>query len=195
MNIVTIDLDIIMEPSIQYYNNIQNRQKAFHEPIMQNCQANLDTYNKISVWLYNTAKIISEDNIVFIESHEQILNHIPDNEKFFLINIDHHHDLGYDNEEKIILEKKDVNCGSWGRYLLNNNLINAFIWIGNKNSDKFGSDGAAYHYIDNFNLDNLKADKIIICLSPDWVPNQYHPLFFNWMNALNVIKNTNFFLN
>jgi hypothetical protein len=34
MNIVSIDFDIIMKPSIEYYNNLMHKEEAFTEPLM-----------------------------------------------------------------------------------------------------------------------------------------------------------------
>jgi hypothetical protein len=51
------------------------------------------------------------------------------------------------------------------------------------------------HYISEYDLENLKADKIIICLSSPWVPPHIRPLFYNWMDILGILKNTTYFLN
>ena len=195
MNIVSIDFDIIMAPSINFYNSLHDNKEKIYPELIAGCKADLSIYNKISSWLYYMAKQLPVENIIFIESHERIIKHIPEDGNTFLFNIDHHHDLGYDDKNKDIEDENEVNCGNWGRYLLNKNLLQAFIWIGNKEINKSGTNITAYNYINSFNLNNLYADKIIICLSPEWVPEHYHPLFFNWINTLRIMKNTNFILN
>ena len=34
----------------------------------------------------------------------------------------------------------------------------------------------------SYNLDFLEAEKVIICLSPEWIPPQYHQLLYSWMD-------------
>jgi hypothetical protein len=161
---------------------------------MKTCEADLAIYYKISSWLYNQVKYLSASDIIFIEDHHKIIEHIPDNENIFLINIDHHHDIGYSDEEYKVTDE-NLNCGNWGRYLLQNKKINNYIWLCNQNSDKRTFNQGAYNYLNDFDLNTLSADKIIICLSPPWVPPQYRHLFFNWMSAIGALKETNYYLN
>ena len=37
-----------------------------------------------------------------------------------------------------------------------------------------------------------QPDYIIICFSPDWIPNHIQPLFFNWIELLSKEKNYEF---
>ena len=61
MNVVSIDFDIIMAPSIELYNNANgNREQLFLNPTMKTCEADLAIYNKISFWLYNQVKYLSD---------------------------------------------------------------------------------------------------------------------------------------
>ena len=45
-----------------------------------------------------------------------------------------------------------------------------------------------------FNLNSLKPDKIIICLSTPWVPERYHTLFNLWIDIASKLKDTNYYL-
>ena len=111
MNIVSIDFDIIMAPSIELYRNLEH--KYYDDYYLSLFNADLMMYSKLTDWLLNTIPEVGLDKIYFIESHEQIINLLPKNESISLINIDHHHDMGYSPEE---LEGKDfnINCGNWG---------------------------------------------------------------------------------
>ena len=196
MNIVSIDFDIIMAPSIQYYNNFAGPvgDKLFKEQFFSNCEADLAIYQKLSEWLYYSVKNSQLLEIIFIESHDSIINYIPQGEKEInLINIDYHHDLGYNGKGKIFKDKDEVNCGNWCNYLITNNLIHSYLWIGDKSSNKWNCD-YPYHHIKHMNLFNLKADKIIICLSPEYIPEKYWPLFYIWMSTIGFLKNTNYYL-
>lgn len=195
MNIVSIDFDIIMAPSIEYYNSLNgDREYIFNEPLMKNCEADLAMYHKLSQWLYKKIKTLPAKDIIFIEDHHKIINHIPENEDVFLVNIDHHHDLGYSQEDYEVTNE-NLDCGNWGKFLIQNNRIKNYIWLCNPNSSKNTFNYGAYHYLKDFDIDNLVPDKIIICLSPPWVPHQYRNLFFNWMSAISAMKDTNYYLN
>ena len=106
----------------------------------------------------------------------------------------HNFYLGYNGKGKIFKDKDEVNCGNWCNYLITNNLIHSYLWIGDKSSNKWNCD-YPYHHIKHMNLFNLKADKIIICLSPEYVPEKYWPLFYIWMSTIGFLKNTNYYLN
>lgn len=189
MNIVSIDFDIIMAPSIELYNNLQHNYASYYEEMFN---ADLTIYNKITNWLLNILPQINTDDVVFIESHEQIVDFIPSGMPCDLINIDHHHDLGYGENAK----EEPLNCGNWGLYLLKDNKINNYIWIKNNNSIRPQYCGYNYKTKEfyNFNLSSLPADKIIICLSSPWVPQKYRPLFNLWMDMAGKLKDTNYFL-
>ena len=93
MNIVSIDFDIIMAPSIELYRSFDfNGYDNYYQNIFN---ADLTMYTKLTEQLLRWFPQVGQNNIYFIESHEQIINFIPKDKKCSLINIDHHHDLGY----------------------------------------------------------------------------------------------------
>jgi hypothetical protein len=63
-------------------------------------------------------KHLNKEDIIFIFSHESLINYVSSEDT--VINIDHHHDLGYQSSEQ---EDFELNCGNWAQYLLENNLI------------------------------------------------------------------------
>lgn len=127
LNIVSIDFDIIMAPSIQLYNNMVGDNKWEEEfsniPQLALSQADLKHYQTITQWLLRNATKMDVENIHFIFDHHHILNFIPKDEKEIIItNIDHHHDICYtekDSNEKISDER--VNCGNWVKKLYDEN--------------------------------------------------------------------------
>ena len=46
MNVVSIDFDIIMAPSIEFYNNFTNDKFLFDNPLLKVCIADLSIYRK-----------------------------------------------------------------------------------------------------------------------------------------------------
>lgn len=99
--VLTIDFDVIMWPSIELYNNmvdgtIDNLIEIEKDiPLIQYANADLQTYYKLTNYLLKAKE--KKIQIEFIDTHEKILNYIkkPCN----LINIDHHHDLGYNDNQ------------------------------------------------------------------------------------------------
>ena len=190
MNIVTIDFDIIMAPSIAFYSHMASTTDVFNIPFTQAFPADFIHYQRLTKWLLSQIKNLSANDIIFISSHGQILDYI--NSQDVIINIDHHHDLGYPTDTK----QNQIHCGNWAGYLLENNLISDYIWIKNENSNQnklYENDIKQYNF-SNYDLDKLVADKIICCLSPEWVPPQYRVLFFIWMDMLNEYYGVNYSL-
>lgn len=194
MNIVSIDFDIIMAPSIELYGSFENKQ--FYENYYNNLfNADLLIYTKLTEWLLQHFPTVGQDNIYFIESHQEIVNFIPKDEENLLINIDHHHDLGYGPPQELEKPITNLNCGNWALHLLQNKLIKDYVWIKNNNSKngycKYNFNSKFFY---NYNLNELKPDRIIICLSSPWVPQQYHSLFYLWMNMASKLNDTQYYL-
>ena len=197
-NIVTIDFDIIMAPCIELYNNLASAYdweyfSQFDQ--MRVLTADMHHYQKLTKWLIKIINNIDKTNIFFVENHAQIIQYLNKKEKINIYNIDHHHDCGYQlDENKTNLQ---LHCGNWGLVLKNMNILNDFIWIKNENSNSAPLNKRQVNYKEynliNFNLDNLPIpDKLIICLSEQWIPPNFRPLYFIWLDILNNYYNTNF---
>ena len=150
MTVVSIDFDIIMEPSIEFYNHFAgNRGRdLFRDPLLQGCNANLDTYKRLTIWLIQNINC----DINFILNHQEIINFIPDN------------------------------CGNWAKILKDEGKIKDYIWLNNGNSLNpiFYKGNIQQCQLSNYNINAITPDKIIICLSPEWVPPKFDPLFYLW---------------
>ena len=188
MKIVTIDFDIIMRPSIESYNYFINEEGCGIDQLeeefvqFQNCQADLSIYKLLTDFILN----VESEKIFFISSHKDILQFV--NDSVDLINIDHHHDLGYSNES--YSEAFEISCGNWVEQLYREDKLKSYTWIHNQNSLPLIGDQAK---IDNDlilsdenemkkYLNNLAqhTDSLIICSSFPWVPSIYRPLFNTW---------------
>lgn len=193
MNIVSIDFDIIMAPSIEFYNNMVGSPNLFNDDLVKVFTADLVHYQRLTQWLMKQLSQVQPENIICIVSHEKLIDYVSEGDT--IINIDHHHDLGYKNADNKKLNK--INCGNWAKHLLEEKIIQNYIWIKNENSNIVKEyDGSIKEYnLKNYQLDNLKADKIILCLSPEWITPQFKPLFFAWIDILNEYYHTDFFLN
>lgn len=193
MDILSIDFDIIMAPVIEYYNNMvpQRNWNSIQEenPGLIIPKADLKHFNYL-ICLLN--RIIEKDTDLYIAfSHKKILDFLKEDKNLNIINIDHHHDLGYHPEG----EMDSPSCANWVRVLFENNQIKTYIWAKNVNSQlpneilKQKING--YNIIiKDFNdlknkIDRMEFDKIFICLSPEWVPPYYQQLFFGLLDMLN----------
>ena len=110
--------------------------------------------------------ISTHKNITTAYWHDAIYPHFPHGyDEYNLINIDHHHDISYDKDNK------SLNQGNWIYHLCNifNKKIN-YTWISNPNSEHPFPDTITNLKSFSFdhNLDYIKErkfDKIFICCS------------------------------
>lgn len=201
INIVTIDFDIIMSPSINFYNDIISEGDGLDDstyPIVNTFPADLNRYEYLTRFIC-AARESAKDNIYFISTHQNIekyLKNLPKDEEYHLYNIDHHHDVGYDINFKIPLMSAGV--GDWVKYCKDNKYIQKYTWIKNDNSNEI--ENGAKKYIDeiiDINKINLmklvkETDILIICGSLEWVPPIYHPLFSTWQTILEEIDHKDY---
>lgn len=188
-NIVTIDFDIIMAPSIELYNKYVDEYysvDAFskdYNNLISFSNADLIIYDKITSYLIDSFMTMNSNDIYFIEDHEQIYDLIKDEEKYNIYNIDHHHDCGYE------LSRNDLFCGNWVKILKEENKLNSYIWITDEASPddiKEIGEKKLFYDIDLFSLP--QPDIIVICASYEWVPAQFHPLFSLWLKFYNLFS-------
>lgn len=193
MNIISIDFDIIMGPSINSYNEFTDTENEISNIVqgLPTLNGDLSLYKKLTQYLINVFKQLDKDQILFIDDHSQILSEI--NEPVSLINIDHHHDTGYE-EETVLIWKSYIDCGNWARWLFEQKLLEKYTWIKNDNSE-LDEDNAQYideiFNVNNFDFNTLELpDKLIICLSKPWVPPRYRLLFYSWQDLYKQIYKT-----
>jgi hypothetical protein len=144
--------------------------------------------------------------VSFGYDHDSILYHTLNHSEIELVNIDHHHDilyseycddddiddmnliLSYDTEYRRVSENKRINEGNWVCKLSSENLIKSYTWIGNKNSFSelrkcevvyFKSIVPKFKMVkrEEFKIENYNFDKVFVCLSPQFVPQQYWHYF------------------
>lgn len=194
--IVSIDFDIIMAPSINLYNNLVpgiDWEALEKDPYFQILKIDTIHYQKIFNYVMYCIQYLPKENIHFIEDHSQIVNYVTD--KCDLINVDHHHDIGYGDDIK---EQEKPTCANWVLYLYENNLINTYTWINNDNSDLIPTENKADMLmsicgLQNFELLSLEVpDELILCLSEPWTPPYIRPLFYTIMDICNRYYNTHF---
>ena len=201
-NILSIDFDIIMAPTIWLYNGLVPRtswDELLETPQIQLATADLIHYKRLTRYLLFLTKHLPKEKIHFIFDHEQVALKLAQdpNEKYVITNIDHHHDVAYHQNELQYLSNPPT-CATWLKWLADRNMVERYRWINNGNSVNV-FDESLEKYIDTiidlreFNFDNQTIpDEVFICLSPPWVPPEYQHLFYCWMDTLNRIYDTHF---
>ena len=140
-SILTIDLDWIIE---------QSQQLKLYKILLE--------------------KFKNANKIIFIKTHQLLLNYIEDENEIF--NVDHHHDINYDKEP---YDTQKFREGNWLYYLILKGFLKKYIWIHNHNSDletkhlDLVRNLEYYNHTTDINiLNNLDFNKIIICESFDY---------------------------
>lgn len=130
--ILTIDFDIFLYKDLPLYNNLINIENSFDEilqtfPLLENVRFDINLYNKLTIFLKKIFSNTKKENIFFCKNHEDVINFTYNNNFFDLINIDYHHDLGYNMNQKLY-------CGNWVEELIKTKKVHKYIWIKNPNS-------------------------------------------------------------
>lgn len=194
-NILTIDFDILMNQDIELYNcHIDNNygieDLMQYSKILEQCDFDHRLYAILTNYILNILFNAEKEQFYFITNHEEIIDLIDEDSNIF--NIDHHHDLGYQRE----LKEEDINgigCANWGYYGFKNKLIKNYIWIHDTNSQMIINEELFNRYniytinFDDLNLNeiDLSFDKIILCLSPNWIPPKFRDYFYLWRDIVN----------
>ena len=199
MKVLSIDLDYIMGPSIELYNNIHfdhnpstRWRNLFEKSPISPDNLIMDQSNLMFCFNIFLKSIKKCNNVSFGYEHDSILYYISKYENIDLINIDHHDDVfaadyygdyedAYDKEYSEIVESGRIHEGNWIAWLISENKINSYTWVGNKNSGNKTRNDFNYKFVPNYkniekeeykDLDN-NFDHIFVCLSPQYVPQKY----------------------
>ena len=197
MKVLSIDFDWVMEPCIEVYNdfacgrNIIGAAGTWDEiqkkiPAIHSLNLEMD-YTKYQE-LYNLILQVIHDNpnlkIAIRLTHDEIVPIILSlfqNTEYNLsiINIDHHHDLGYANDSY-----QQCGCANWVAYLSRSKQIPqlSYQWIHNLNSEMRYNESIPSTLMQQnstqlININTTNIDLLFLCASWEWVPLKYGPLF------------------
>ena len=206
MNILSIDFDIIMEPTINYYNGWTG--KGWKNILKENpgfitAKASFFNFNLI---LHILEKILTYNTSIYVAyDHKTIVDFLENDSDLTIYNIDHHHDLSYGEKQTKEDTLNHLNCGNWAKYLFDNNQMKKYVWLKNNNSIEFSDDYLdknEYNYeIKSFNnfvhedFFDINFDKVYICLSPEWVPPYYFDLFMGLIEWIEIKFDTKININ
>lgn len=199
--VLSIDFDVILGSNLMFYNHLVPKfswEQLKDYPQMMTNKIDANYYQYLTKLLMQIAPCIDPKNIVFAENHAKILDILPLHEEIELINIDHHHDLGYLSEEQNG-NFSTINCSNWVQAFAQKGQLKHYTWISNNYYENYNLKDYKY----KINMDHivLQPDKelsiqspdiLFICLSEPWTPPEVRPLFFTWMDLYNNYFNTHF---
>lgn len=173
MNILTIDVDYAYSPSINSYDDyitgskikietevaLMNKRgfKAFENPHkLKDISKCLDLVKSVAP-------------VYIIKYHHQILHFLPENIKYSVYNIDHHHDVYYPDWHN----KEELDEGNWVYHLPN---CSDYTWIKNNKSEALPDHNLSFKVTEMlFSEETLKLlpkfDMVVFCESPHWTGN------------------------
>ncbi len=191
--VVTIDFDIIMKPTIDYYSHLSSKDRMeMHNGnnALEIFHGNYEYYFRLTQWLLQMFDIVDKNNVHFILSHEKINTILDEHEMYDIVNIDHHHDIQYG------LNNTTLNCGNWVQMLHKEERLNSYCWLNNSNSNVEEIENLDFPYesyeFETCSLEGLTPDILVIALSPGWVPPSLYPLFYSWVEIANAHYQTKF---
>lgn len=195
--ILSIDLDIIMHPSISLYNDDVMEEDApvelwasLEKEYKYEENKILDFDPIVLIELAKLLKIHKDKPIHFIENHEEIVDYLKKEEDYNtstynIYNIDFHHDIWYDTEDALKKWDKDTyDCGNWLGYLYFKKKLNSITWLKASNSSNLETPIYGRNFKLNtmtlrefYKLYSINFDEVFFCLSPQWIPKYFHYIY------------------
>lgn len=209
MNVLSVDFDIIMAPDINLYNTWVNAAPETNEkgeqmpprtvdvlakdyPMLNGCRADLHHYQKIVNAILTILPGLKVEDIRVSYNHEDIKYVLENLEEADVYNIDHHHDMGYMAPDGNLEEPPVCSCANWVQYFKSKGIIKNYTWIKNENSELNPMVEENAQLVNLISVELLeilpRIDKLFICLSPEWTPGMYHPLFYTLLDLINRDK-------
>ena len=198
---LTVDLDIIMGPSIASYDTAETPcgsgkpifDYELEHPEIRNSMADLKVYEAITNYILFICEQGKANTIKFVDCHKDILNYIEPDDNWECDNIDFHMDLisgDFGNEIPPI-----VNDGNWAYFLFRDYGLKKYTNVNYSDTEMSQIDTEVDYVKDydinivgfdnyNFDYDNL-PDVTVLCASYEWVTTQFWPLFQLWKDIVN----------
>lgn len=192
-------MDWIMAPSIAAYNHFvrTNTGRSLDDVLKTyapgiTTKADMEKFYQIMNLIINCSAL-GEKNTGWSYSHDDIINflQLKEGQKIHLFNVDHHHDLGYEDNANSPYYR--VNCANWVSDLNRNNHLASYCWVNNETSQNPDEEQIQVlpEYLtskDIYILKRIPFDKVFIATSPDWIPGDYHPLLWTATKTLSRLS-------
>lgn len=202
-NILTIDLDFLVRDirslnscipfeMVEEYEDLKDLEKLWkctRELYKLRFKKEIDEKAICKGTLEFVLKIIEsnpEAVHLFERDHDEVLNYLQDDCDNTIVNIDFHHDLGYDFSE----DQKQPMINNWTLWGWDEGLIKSYSWIGRSTSAHPVTATIPYEYLEwrDIDVDKLpEFDEIHIIRSPEFCPKDVYNIFVNCYNNLKVV--------
>lgn len=202
-NILTIDLDFLVRDirslnscipfeMVEEYEDLKDLEKLWkctRELHKLRFKKEIDEKAICKGTLEFVLKIIESnpEAVHFFErDHDEVLNYLQDDCDNTIVNIDFHHDLGYDFSE----DQKQPMINNWTLWGWDEGLIKSYSWIGRSTSAHPVTATIPYEYLEwrDIDVDKLpEFDEIHIIRSPEFCPKDVYNIFVNCYNNLKVV--------
>lgn len=202
MTIWTIDFDIIMAPSIEVYNDLVGDSKDIQSIIRDNpgleycLPGDLALYDGATRVLMKQIKTLKAEDVYFIRDHQDICKIVKDWDEFDIVNVDHHHDTGYGAGATIASKVRRPESGNWVKYLKEQGKLKKYTWIHDAKAVAPTKYMAKAFIDEDIDLEIFQgpvtADKLVICMSRQWIPHHYLHLYYAWMGICEEYFGKNF---
>ena len=208
LKVLSIDMDYILSPCINLYNDMINASKSpekLWDTVNQVRQidAHIDFDKDNLQFLFKAFtsalfKLSSQGTVMFATNHDAILFELAsqkyENDVFEVYNIDHHHDIYYSKEAMNEVMRYDIaTVGTWVWYLDKYKKMKQYNWVCNKNSTFPDKELTSCAKMDAFLKEGITKifeeeewDVIFVCNSPHWFPRTYD-IYFNML--IDIYKN------
>ena len=202
-NILTIDLDFLVRDirslnscipfeMVEEYEDLKDLEKLWkctRELHKLRFKKEIDEKAICKGTLEFVLKIIESnpEAVHFFErDHDEVLNYLQDDCDNTIVNIDFHHDLGYDFSE----DQRQPMINNWTLWGWDEGLIKSYSWIGRSTSAHPVTATMPYEYLEwrDIDVDKLpEFDEIHIIRSPEFCPKDVYNIFVNCYNNLKVV--------
>lgn len=202
-NILTIDLDFLVRDirslnscipfeMVEEYEDLKDLEKLWkctRELHKLRFKKEIDEKAICKGTLEFVLKIIESnpEAVHFFErDHDEVLNYLQDDCDNTIVNIDFHHDLGYDFSE----DQRQPMINNWTLWGWDEGLIKSYSWIGRSTSAHPVTATIPYEYLEwrDIDVDKLpEFDEIHIIRSPEFCPKDVYNIFVNCYNNLKVV--------
>ena len=174
MNVLSIDIDYAFSPTISAYDDFVEGSRISldeQDKIFQQNQLPAPEVNQEKLELLKNvmrSAVAKSSPIVIADHHHQILDFLPTQQQFSIVNFDHHHDIYYPGWHAI--DKLDE--GNWVYFLKNSDMI-SYTWIRNSDSENLPAEvgNLPFNVIEKCEVDVAslpRFDIVFCCSSPHW---------------------------
>lgn len=208
MNILSLDIDYISDiyaqeilhpgipeaPEKDYWNLVRDLSSRISEEVIIENRSNVRYLFKLFL-----SSITTNSKVVFGIHHDSILSYIPkDTKSINLLNVDHHHDLGYNELQEVQASSYQV-CTESNWVAILADKLDTYTWVRNKGSEsRFNEENFPYKFkfeqvvnTEALDTSNVSWDLIYVCLSPNYLYDKHWVYFYLLLDIYETLSGHN----